>query len=191
MKNLILLVFLLGVQINTFSQNEYLLKLHSFNGESPKTAFSEITRELEVSHRYINDSILTFQSPLLITINEMAQLVEMHGYVLKDFQLLAQATDKEFINQNNYQTKACCNITIDMFDSYGDGWNGATLEVIIDGSSTNYAFTNGSTKTVIITYCDGQNLEIIYNSGAWEGENSYTISNNHGIIFGDGPNPTS
>ncbi|WP_417264782.1 hypothetical protein [Brumimicrobium sp.] len=93
MKNLLLLVFLLGVQISTFSQNEYLLKLHSFNGESPKTAFSEITRELEVSHRYINDSILTFQSPLLITINEMAQFVELHGYEIEDFQILTDNTD--------------------------------------------------------------------------------------------------
>jgi len=47
MKNLILLVFLLGVKISTFSQNEYLLKLHSFNGESPKTAFSEIKARLK------------------------------------------------------------------------------------------------------------------------------------------------
>src|SRR5690554_5325685 len=101
MKNLILLVFLLGVQINTFSQNEYLLKLHSFNGESPKTAFSEITRELEVSHRYINDSILTFQSPLLITINEMAQFVELHGYEIEDFQILTDNTDKPINNYGN------------------------------------------------------------------------------------------
>lgn len=101
MKNLILLVFLLGVQINTFSQNEYLLKLHSFNGESPKTAFSEITRELEVSHRYINDSILTFQSPLLITINEMAQFVELHGYEIEDFQILTDNTDKPINNSGN------------------------------------------------------------------------------------------
>src|SRR5690554_6513053 len=101
MKNLILLVFLLGVQINTFSQNEYLLKLHSFNGESPKTAFSEITRELEVSHRYINDSILTFQSPLLTTINEMAQFVELHGYEIEDFQILTDNTDKPINNSGN------------------------------------------------------------------------------------------
>src|SRR5690554_2036117 len=101
MKNLILLVFLLGVQISTFSQNEYLLNLHSFNGESPKTAFSEITRELEVSHRYINDSILTFQSPLLITINEMAQFVELHGYEIEDFQILTDSTDKPINNSGN------------------------------------------------------------------------------------------
>lgn len=101
MKNLLLLVFLLGVQISTFSQNEYLLKLHSFNGESPKTAFSEITRELEVSHRYINDSILTFQSPLLITINEMAQFVELHGYEIEDFQILTDNTDKPINNSGN------------------------------------------------------------------------------------------
>jgi hypothetical protein len=185
--SLLLIFFWIGIYSN--AQNEYSLELQSFNGESPKMAFGEITSEIDISHRYINDSILSFKSFTLFSTDDMTQIVQSYGYELKDFQLLAQTTGKEIVNLINYQTKACCDITIDLFDSFGDGWNGATLEVVIDGTSTNYSVTSGFANTVVILLCDGQNLEIIYNSGSWESENSYTITRSSDVLFSDGPNP--
>jgi|SRR5690554_751071 len=180
MKNF-LLIFLLSIGLTSFSQYNYQIVITGGNG---KTILNDIFDEYETFNRYVNDTI-RFDSHSLIDSTYISNKCVSLNYTLEYFN-----KDKTLL-ANNYQTKACCNLLLELYDSWGDGWNGATLEVIIDGFSTNYAFTTGSAKTVTITYCDGQNFEIVYNSGDWDGENSYTISNNHGIIFGDGPYPTS
>ena len=51
-----------------------------------------------------------------------------------------------------------CHYTIDMQDSYGDGWNGASVDVDINGVPvTSFGFTNGNTFTSISSI-SAQNL---------------------------------
>ncbi|MFB6306088.1 MAG: hypothetical protein ABEH43_03720, partial [Flavobacteriales bacterium] len=43
----------------------------------------------------------------------------------------------------------CCNYTLNMFDSFGDGWNGGELEVVVDGSVVGtYSVTDPPGDTV-------------------------------------------
>ena len=67
--------------------------------------------------------------------------------------------------------------TIDMIDSYGDGWNGASVDVTIDGTTTSYTIDDGSTASYTVTVPAGAaTMSFAYTNGAWDSEASYTIS---------------
>lgn len=84
----------------------------------------------------------------------------------------------------------CCDITIDMQDSYGDGWNGGFVEVTINGAAQGPFSASGNGSTATINYCDGDVLIISYTSGAWETENTYTVTSQAGVLVSDGPSPS-
>ena len=80
-----------------------------------------------------------------------------------------------------------CEITFELTDSYGDGWNGAYIEVVdaatgvVVGTVTNENL-NGTTgsgtnevniKTLAV--CDGRELQFVWHSGIYDSECSYTI----------------
>ena len=82
--------------------------------------------------------------------------------------------------------------TINHFDSYGDGWNGAAINVQIDGGDVvPYTLENGDNGTSTFTVPEGATtLVITYTPGDWEGEVSYTIQDpNLKTAASDGPNP--
>lgn len=86
----------------------------------------------------------------------------------------------------------CCTVTIDMYDSWGDGWNGASLDIYIDGVlDGNYTLGAGSSGSQTIGVCDGEVFEVVFNSGSFDGEITYEISNSNGVIFSDGPSPST
>ncbi len=79
-------------------------------------------------------------------------------------------------------------------DSYGDGWNGASLEVVIDGApfaSIANVDGNGNDQTFEFVVPDGaQTISIKYVSGAWDSEVSYTITSANGNeVASSGPPP--
>ena len=83
-----------------------------------------------------------------------------------------------------------CNYTIDMFDTFGDGWNGFEVEVIINGVSIGtFTFTAGSTSTANFNYNNGDAIQINTISGVFDGEVSYQIIDCLGnVVFQDGVN---
>jgi hypothetical protein len=81
---------------------------------------------------------------------------------------------------------------IDMFDSYGDGWNGAKIEVDMDGTITEVSISNGFSGSETVTVPAGTvNLEFRFVGGAWDSEVTFDIygPNSGGIIGFGGPNP--
>ncbi len=92
--------------------------------------------------------------------------------------------------QNTSSNAQCCTYTITMHDSYGDGWNGATLEVLINSLSVGIFSASNSGSTAAISICNGGILELIYNAGNYENENSYELQDSSwNILFQDGPTP--
>ena len=84
-----------------------------------------------------------------------------------------------------------CTYVIDMQDSFGDGWNGASLDVTINGTPAgNYTLANGSSGQQTFS---ANHLDIVtftYNSGTYDSEVTYQISIQGGPqLFADGPNP--
>ncbi|MBI4646797.1 MAG: hypothetical protein HY738_09450 [Bacteroidia bacterium] len=88
-----------------------------------------------------------------------------------------------------------CTFTLSLYDSFGDGWNGSTLTVQVNGVNvlTNITLSTGlGPATFTFTANDGDIITtIFYGSGLWESECNYTIINNLGLPnFADGMNNT-
>lgn len=78
-----------------------------------------------------------------------------------------------------------CVYTINMYDSYGDGWNGGSVGVYQDTNliaQLGSGFTSGSSATETLIVCNtGQNLTITnFNQGSWPSEISFDI-----VLAGD------
>jgi len=85
---------------------------------------------------------------------------------------------------------AQCTYSINLFDSFGDGWNGSVLTVIINGDSTDYTFEDGNDFSADIDIQDNDMIALSYLAGAFQNEVSYELVDNNGtIIYSDGPNP--
>lgn len=79
----------------------------------------------------------------------------------------------------------------DLQDSYGDGWNGASLTVTIDGTATEVLLDDGFDTQVIVNVPAGtQVISIVYNSGAWDSEVTFQVTSANGNTVLDlGPDP--
>ncbi len=86
--------------------------------------------------------------------------------------------------------QTCCDYTLDMFDA-STSWNGATVEVVIDGVSIGtFTVFGGGANMETFEVCDGENVELIWSAGAFDGEVSFNLLDASGaIIFMQGPNP--
>ena len=85
----------------------------------------------------------------------------------------------------------CCAYTLEMNDSYGDGWNGASVEIIINGvNQGSFTVPSGFFGSESIVVCTGDNIEVIFNTGSWDSEITYSLSSPFDLLFSDGPDPT-
>jgi hypothetical protein len=73
-----------------------------------------------------------------------------------------------------------------MTDAYGDGWNGASLLVTLDGVETNL-FVDGDEGAESIENfpvpAGAQAISIQYVSGAWDGEVGFTVTSANGNVI--------
>lgn len=81
-----------------------------------------------------------------------------------------------------------CDYTLEMFDSFGDGWNGFSVTILQDGVEVGtYTFNTGSESTATIPLDHGSDIQINASSGTFDSEVSYTLLNSGGEeVFSDG-----
>lgn len=81
--------------------------------------------------------------------------------------------------------------TLDMFDSFGDGWNGASLVVSINGNPVSGSPFSavGSGTTATFTVSNGDTLSLVMNSGSFDSEISYTLTGPDGAVIFNAPSP--
>jgi hypothetical protein len=82
---------------------------------------------------------------------------------------------------------------ISMQDSYGDGWNGAAVDVNIDGVVTNVTIDSGASGTQTISVPNGSSsITFDFVSGDWDSEVTFQIrSPKNNIIADAGPSPAA
>ena len=85
---------------------------------------------------------------------------------------------------------ANCDYVLELIDSFGDGWNGGTVEVLVDGVSVGvFTIAAGGFESYTIPVTHGGTISLIYSGGAFQSENEYTLyDSNGGIVFQDGQN---
>ncbi len=79
--------------------------------------------------------------------------------------------------------------TVDAFDSFGDGWNGASINFVVDGAVNSFTFGSGGSANFSIDVPSGANLLIFFASGAFDEEVTFTITSPDGPYGDFGPNP--
>ena len=87
-----------------------------------------------------------------------------------------------------------CEYTLELFDSFGDGWNGASITITLNGMEETYTLDNinddGFFNSFTITVMDGDEIIFDYFPGTFENEVSYALYNSEGqLVWGDGPFP--
>ena len=70
---------------------------------------------------------------------------------------------------------AQCHYKLYMYDSYGDGWNGAYLEVTMNGSFVGNYECQGSFTLDSVYSTTGATMDFIFHSGSWDSEITFTI----------------
>lgn len=91
--------------------------------------------------------------------------------------------------------QAQCEYQLDMFDSFGDGWNGGQLT--ITAGSTTYTFTldilnsDGNDSTVYFLVNDGELITLSWTAGAFNSEVSFDLYNTDGALVFSSSNPSN
>ncbi|MEC8381074.1 MAG: MopE-related protein [Myxococcota bacterium] len=88
-------------------------------------------------------------------------------------------------------SSSCCYL-LQLQDSFGNGWDGASLAVFIDGQLfERYDIGFGSEESYNICVPEPGTLSLEYTGGAWDSENSYQLYSpiENDLLFSDGPNP--
>ena len=85
-----------------------------------------------------------------------------------------------------------CVYVLNLFDSFGDGWGSSFVSVSINGGPyQNYTVT-GTNNSVMLGVNIGDVVTLSYNnSGAWQGENSYSLTLGGGALFNSGSPPAA
>ena len=120
-------------------------------------------------------------------------------YEVKLQAVCSASAQSEWTAPVSFTTDRClpddmCSLTFTVTDSYGDGWNGASIaiydytgeefgELLATVTNQNLDGQNGEeTQTYTLNFCNGQELAIIWSSGNYDSECSYTITDINGDI---------
>ena len=87
-------------------------------------------------------------------------------------------------------THAQCYYHLYMYDSYGDGWNGAYLEVTMNGVHVGDYECYQSFDLDSVYSFTGASMDFIFHSGNWDSEITFTILDPMGDTLVDGPAPS-
>lgn len=84
-----------------------------------------------------------------------------------------------------------CAYILDLRDSYGDGWDGSTVGISINGGTPVTHTVNGFQHIIPIGVNSGDLIQLYYTSGGGGSENqiSYFLALMNGVVFADGPAP--
>ena len=115
-----------------------------------------------------------------------------HCYYVKayyengDEMCLSYSTDTVCAALLRCNPDSMCSIRVDMYDSYGDGWNGASLHMLFAGEElASYTISSGSENSVSMDVCSGQ-LSFVWVAGSYDDECSFAIYNALGAMLYDG-----
>ncbi|MFH0894505.1 MAG: choice-of-anchor L domain-containing protein [Bacteroidota bacterium] len=88
----------------------------------------------------------------------------------------------------------CCNYTLHLYRTnggMGSGWNGASVDAIVDGVLSNHTLATGENSLNInLPVCSGDSIKLIYHAASNDFRNIYELLDADGVsIYSSGANP--
>lgn len=84
-------------------------------------------------------------------------------------------------NSLNFDLQSTCTYTLNMEDTWGDGWNGQTISVYDNGALVGtYTVTSGYSNTATFPITNGNTITLVYGTGSFQSESSFTLVNGQG-----------
>lgn len=87
------------------------------------------------------------------------------------------------VKANKTDPSAQRTVVFQLYDSYGDGWNGASLGINGDDGIQEDLTCNSSYDSYSYTWSIGTNITVTYYSGEYDGESSYKILYDDGSLI--------
>jgi hypothetical protein len=130
------------------------------------------------------------------TLDYTARIVYLDGFVTGGTEYTGlrrkhtSAYTIPFIKEVSETDSRDCTFSIELYDTYGDGWNGGSMNVLINGSVvlSNLTIATGSgPESHNFTVNTGDMISTNYTAGSWAYENEYVIYDNDGTqVASDG-----
>ena len=88
--------------------------------------------------------------------------------------------------------KSQCHYVVDMQDSYGDGWNGASIAVNVNGTVlANWGLSSGAAGSDSLETLNGDVVDFIFTGGSWDSEITFQITDPAGNNIYNGGAPAA
>ncbi|MCL2246911.1 MAG: S8 family serine peptidase, partial [Lentimicrobiaceae bacterium] len=86
-----------------------------------------------------------------------------------------------------------CDIIFELYDAWGDGWNGAALKVNFDDGTPQQSFTinDGNSATYTLKIAMGVKVTLTWQTGGWDSECSFVIKYDGGDVIYNAPTAPS
>ncbi len=83
-----------------------------------------------------------------------------------------------------------CTYTLEMHDSWGDGWNGSEIKISTNSNASIFGLSDGADSSIIFDVISGQILELEWlGGGTWDSEISINLLNSIGDTIFTQPAP--
>ncbi len=76
-----------------------------------------------------------------------------------------------------------CNYSLEMYDSYGDGWNGGYIDLFVNAVNTGPHSAAGTGTITPIAVATGNSIQLDYTAGSWENENSFVLRDGRNLAL--------
>ncbi|MGY8913296.1 MAG: hypothetical protein ACKVHS_08515, partial [Flavobacteriales bacterium] len=84
--------------------------------------------------------------------------------------------------------QVCGTVYLELYDSYGDGWNGNDLDVVTTSGTTTYGMTTGSFISYTLTISYQDTADFIWQAGgSYASECSYAVKDGFGTVLYSSP----
>ena len=100
--------------------------------------------------------------------------------------------DGDLTAEGSVAMRNSCNVIFEMSDSWGDGWNGASLTVSFSDGTPNVNLScNGNSQTEVLEIGNGTHVTLIWNRGQYDSECSFIVKYETGEVIYQvsGPSP--
>jgi gliding motility-associated-like protein len=124
----------------------------------------------EYTYYVVNDFGCEFDSSVFVTVYQSATADVLDTAVCDGLPVLLNAGSE------------VCQYTIDLTDTWGDGWNGGFLQVISSAGTVDYTLPGGTNSVENFSVPTGENWSIQWFPGAWLNEVGYTVTDAGGGV---------